>query len=152
MNSRLTFHSPDGSWGLNNGYDMKKVPSELYGALWKLKDYEDTGLQPDQIEQMNDLYLDKCEEVNELEKQLEELHRTAGQRSDWIPCSERLPEENEVVILTFRNGAGLHVGEATYKKKMFFYVTDTGFGYYEEVYKSPIAWQPLPKPYGGKEL
>lgn len=64
----------------------------------------------------------------------------------WIPCSERLPEENEVVILTFRNSAGLHVGEATYKKKMFFYVTDTGFGYYEEVYKSPIAWQPLPKP------
>lgn len=77
MNSRLTFHSPDGSWGLNNGYDMKKVPSELYGALWKLKDYEDTGLQPDQIEQMNDLYLDKCKEVNKLRRQIRELRMAA---------------------------------------------------------------------------
>ena len=25
---------------------------KLYGALWKLKDYEDTGVSPDEIERM----------------------------------------------------------------------------------------------------
>lgn len=75
---RLTFHNPDGSWGLNNGHDIKKVPGELYGALCKLKDYEDTGLQPDQIEQMNDLYL----EINELQRQIRELRMEAGQEGE----------------------------------------------------------------------
>lgn len=30
----------------------KKIWEKLYGALWKLKDYEDTGLSPDEIERM----------------------------------------------------------------------------------------------------
>ena len=68
----------------------------------------------------------------------------------WVPCSERLPEENQTVMLTFKNSAGLHVGEATYKNNMFFYITDTEFGYYEEVYKNPIAWRSLPAPYQPK--
>lgn len=65
----------------------------------------------------------------------------------WIPCAEKKPKENEEVMLTFKNSAGLHVGEATYKQDMFFYITDTVFGYYEEVYKNPIAWIPKLKPY-----
>lgn len=65
----------------------------------------------------------------------------------WIPCVEKKPKENEEVMLTFKNSIGLHVGEATYKHDMFFYITDTAFGYYEEVYKNPIAWMPKLKPY-----
>lgn len=65
----------------------------------------------------------------------------------WIPCnSDKKPKENEVVELTFFNSAGIHVGEATYKGNAYFYVTDTTFGYYEEQYDNPIAWQPLLKP------
>ena len=30
----------------------EKVWQKLYGALWKLKDYEDTGVSPDEIERM----------------------------------------------------------------------------------------------------
>jgi hypothetical protein len=30
----------------------EKVWEKLYGVLWKLKDYEDTGLCPDEIERM----------------------------------------------------------------------------------------------------
>ncbi|MDE6313186.1 MAG: hypothetical protein K2M46_06130 [Lachnospiraceae bacterium] len=37
--ARLTYKNKNGTWGLNNGYDMHKVPKELYGVLWKLKDY-----------------------------------------------------------------------------------------------------------------
>lgn len=59
---RLTFKESDGTWGLNN-YDIKKVPRELYGAICKLKDYEETGLSPDQIAELDELYHEKCEEL-----------------------------------------------------------------------------------------
>ena len=49
---RLTYKNPNGTWGLSNGYDMKKIPGELYGALWKLREYEETGLNPEQIKEI----------------------------------------------------------------------------------------------------
>ena len=91
--------------------------------------------------------------IDTIEALSEKLSTANMERSEryysggWIACKDRLPKENEVVILTFQNSAGIHVGEATYKNNLFFYVTDTEFGYYEEVYKNPIAWQPLPQPY-----
>ncbi len=51
---RLTYHNPDGNWGLSN-MDIKKVAKELYGAVCKLKDYEDTGYTPDEIDELADL-------------------------------------------------------------------------------------------------
>ena len=39
---RLTWKKENGEWGLH-GYDIKKVPTELYGTLCKLKDYEELG-------------------------------------------------------------------------------------------------------------
>ncbi len=83
----------------------------------------------------------------------EAVHRVVGRAKNqgWIPCSSSvMPKENEEVRLTFKNSAGFHTGEATYKNKMFFYVTDTQFGYYEEVYKNPIAWKPKDAPYQPK--
>lgn len=66
----------------------------------------------------------------------------------WIPLTaDSVPDEGQVVDITFRNSAGIHVGEATYKKEKFFYVTDTVFGYYEEQYENVLAWKPRPKPY-----
>jgi hypothetical protein len=32
----------------------EKVWEKLYGALWKLKDYEETGLSPDQVSELQD--------------------------------------------------------------------------------------------------
>lgn len=54
--ARLTYKNPDGTFGLNNGYDMQKVPTELYGAIWKLKNYEETGLDPERVEEINDFF------------------------------------------------------------------------------------------------
>ena len=89
-----------------------------------------------------------CEYQNENAILQDEL---LADKSGWIPCSSgTMPKENEKIMLTFKNSAGLHVGEATYKNKMFFYVTDTEFGYYEEVYKNPIAWKPKDAPYQPK--
>ncbi len=49
--SRFTFKNPDGSWGLVNG-NVSEVPYELYGAMYKLKDYEETGLNPEEVEEL----------------------------------------------------------------------------------------------------
>lgn len=58
---RLTEKKDSGHWILRGipWDDLKpgavlteKVWEKLYGALWKLKDYEDTGLSPDEIERM----------------------------------------------------------------------------------------------------
>lgn len=67
---RLTWKNPDGTWGLKN-MDIKEVPSKLYGAVCKLKDYEETGLMPEQIVEMDELYTEKCKEVAKLQKELE---------------------------------------------------------------------------------
>lgn len=75
--ARLTYKNPDGTFGLNNGYDMQKVPTELYGAIWKLKNYEETGLDPETLKEIDKLYLEKCEEVNRLTVELEEYKCTA---------------------------------------------------------------------------
>lgn len=82
--TRLTYKNPNGTFGLNNGYDMHKIPTELYGAIYKLKDYEETGLSPQeimeykelgvapvQLKEIDRLYWEKCKEVNRLAAELE---------------------------------------------------------------------------------
>lgn len=50
----LTKSKPDGSWSVigSNGKEIpwKAIPKELYGALCKLRDYEQTRLTPRAIE------------------------------------------------------------------------------------------------------
>lgn len=111
--TRLTYKNSDGTWGLNNGYDMHKISSELYGALWKLKDYEETGLEPgeieaykelgvapEQIREVSKLYLEKCMEVNKLRAELKEFapNTNVGNKDGWIPVEEGLPEERDSIF------------------------------------------------------
>ena len=57
----------------------------------------------------------------------------------WIPCSERLPEEERYVLVTASNGA---VTEAKYWQKERIWVKGLSI-------VSVTAWMPLPEPYGG---
>ena len=50
----------------------------LYGALFKLHDYEDIGLEPDEVREM-------------------------AERNSWIPIEEALPEPGEYVLVSFSN-------------------------------------------------
>lgn len=87
--NRLTMMDSQGNWRLK-GVEWRQLQEgeiitrhmaeKLYGALYKLKAYEDTGLTPEKIVEMDMLYAEKCKELAE---------RSNG----WIPCSERLPEE-----------------------------------------------------------
>lgn len=65
----------------------------------------------------------------------------------WTKCIEKLPTENERVLITFANSVGIHVTESTYKDNKFYYTAETDNGYYEEVFSAVIAWQSLPTPY-----
>lgn len=58
---RLTKNYPSGSWGIDGDID---------NAVLKLAAYEDTGLTPEEVQQMR-----------------------------WIPVEERLPEEKQRVIV-----------------------------------------------------
>lgn len=57
----------------------------------------------------------------------------------WIPCSERLPEENQNVIACFAHGT---VTELRFYDKKFHGIYD-----YDE--KVIVAWQPLSEAYHG---
>ena len=179
---RLTETDKCGNWGL------KEIPWEnllvgtpitwdtyaaLYGALFKLKDYEDTGLSPDEVVEINDF---EKSQVSCLLKQLNEEQRNHC----WIPVEERLPEEEAPVWVTVKHSSwisnygsdfipkeewGYHPeSSGTYKGKY-----EEGIWWYEDeenewircdeepneardlgaVYDTVIAWQPLPEPYKG---
>ena len=61
----------------------KEIYEKLYGALWKLMEYEDTGLDPQQIRELDKLYAELCKELAKYR---------------WIPVTERLPEKRKNCI------------------------------------------------------
>lgn len=73
--NRITFKNSDGTWGVN-GINIKQIPEVLYWAACKLRDYENTKLEPSQIEEMDRLYQEKCEEVARLRRENKKLERS----------------------------------------------------------------------------
>lgn len=71
----------------------------------------------------------------------------------WIPCSQKLPEEETIYLVTFASG---QVGTSSWHKDtkhnrgFDMYMTgiceDDSFKYF-----GVIAWMPLPEPYKGKD-
>ena len=117
----------------------KKVSERLYGALCKLRDYEDTGCIPDGIADLVENY---AKAMTLLASQIEE--------HSWIPVEERLPEEDEYVLMSFENFTLPIIGR--YEKD-----NDGGGAWYvgdadgcdtcssQDLFVN--AWMPLPKPY-----
>ena len=56
----------------------------------------------------------------------------------WIPCSERLPEDNTDAIICFHNG---EITEMRYLGNEIFQ------GIYKHTTKAIVAWMPLPETY-----
>ena len=59
---------------------------------------------------------------------------------EWIPVSERLPEENGRYIVTTRDDEEIYVTTSYYQNDEY------GFFSNEEI----MAWMPLPEPYNGE--
>ena len=70
-----------------------QVWEKLYGALWKLKDYEETGLMPDKVLELNEETQEQARAMLErVAKLSDEIEKMKGQeRQQWIPVTERLP-------------------------------------------------------------
>ena len=51
--SKLIYRDPNGNWGVK-GVPWAEIPDGLYGALYKLKDYEETGISPAQARTLTD--------------------------------------------------------------------------------------------------
>lgn len=62
--------------------------------------------------------------------------------NEWIPCSERLPEVDQMVLATEEEG----VIFCTYE---YFY--GYGYGFYP-IHGNVTAWMPLPEPYIRKKV
>ena len=142
---RLTQKDEQGNWclkgvsweQLHEGQVITKpLRKQLYGALWKLMEYEDTGLAPEEIKALN---------AN---------RKTSEHR--WIPVEERLPEEEGKYLVTFAVDEKVRlVGYGCCQKDIL--GNNIGFGWYDlyrGIYfsgKAFIAWQPLPEPYRPEE-
>lgn len=149
--SRLTERDRQGHWRLKKlNWDnirpgeriTKEVWEILYGALYKLLKYEDTGLDPDQIREMDKMYLKKCREVNKLEGRLKLWN--AG----WTPVEMRLPDPDEYVLVSFENFSLPMIGRYTVDDD------DSGTFWIGDEEESFVqhdlfvnAWMPLPEPY-----
>lgn len=134
---RLTHKDEQGNWALkgvkrSDLYEGRTITKELfeklYGALWKLMEYEDTGLTPEEIE-----------ELNKFENSNGELLLKEIAKHEWIPVEDRLPKEDRAVLIC-REGGAQDVG--WYEENVWW----TGFSH-ADIKSDIVAWQPLPKPY-----
>ena len=105
----------------------KEVGEKLYGALHKLLDYEEAGLNPDEV------------------KSLKEENR-------WILTSRKMPEEDGRYLVAFKHDAKVYlVGYGSCQKTVLGYPVGHGWynlqtaDYYAE--DSIIAWRSLPESY-----
>ena len=150
---RLTEKNKQGNWGLKGvpwralhegSVITENMRWRLYGALWKLKDYEDTGLSPNEVEELKDFY------KNPLNTAVPVLGQEKDKR--WIPVEEQLPEDNNYILLSFANFSLPMVGryEADQKGGAFYLgdndEQDTCIS--ENLFVN--AWMPLPEPYEGE--
>ena len=81
---------------------------------------------------------------NDIREMLDELEDMPSAQQ-WIPCSERLPENDELVLVTDDSGGVKTVdvdrcGQYECSKKRFWYYT-----------QNAVAWMPLPEPWKGEE-
>lgn len=111
------------------GYNLNRGV-HMWQAIDRLAEYEDLGVTPEQIREIDRLYAEKCREVAELK------------RYKWIPVDERLPEERDTVLISTDTGtyAGIYFCDEWYRENMYCYdsmLRATGV----------MAWMPLPERY-----
>lgn len=139
-----------------NGGGCTKDMCDFSAAVCeKLAAYEDTGLDPERIREIDRLYSEKCRELAEERK-----------KHEWIPCSERLPEDcdnrfymcvvenhedDPPMFCQYEEEYGFGFWNDIYDERTLGFV-DSEFKTNEELgYEKVIAWMPLPEPYKENE-
>ena len=75
----LTFIEPDGTWGIV-GMNESNKDQKMYSVACKLRDYEKTGLQPDEVERLKNDSVNSL--INMLEKEAERIRDEAIENID----------------------------------------------------------------------
>lgn len=145
--SRLTIKDEQG-WGVKGMPWSSLYPGstitldiwdKLYDAIKKLMEYEDTGLDPEDVKRLDD-FPQTAIVLGKLNKE-QRKHR-------WIPVEEQLPEDEDYILLSFSNFSVPLVGryEADEDGGGAYYVGDdetscVRHGLFVN------AWMPLPESY-----
>lgn len=109
---------------------------EKYSGATQFKDGTGENIMYAHAEIAHDVISEVIDKINEQQK-----------FGEWIPCSERLPDESGTYIVNAIENNIIHVTFAKWMKRMKKWEL-TGSRSYWKV----IAWQPLPEPYQpGKE-
>lgn len=118
----------------------KEVGEKLYGALCKLRDYEDTGCSPDDVEHLNDFTQNEAGRLLQKLNAEEKKHR-------WIPVEERLPELGEYVLISFSNFSVPAIGRYDEDEEggAWFIGDETESLVSQDMFVN--AWMSLPEPY-----
>ncbi|MEG0794140.1 MAG: hypothetical protein RR275_09275 [Lachnospiraceae bacterium] len=128
---RLTKLDGNGNWHIE-GVGLGECNVKLYDALCKLKNYEDTGLSPEEINDLNTFDGSQAIMATARLQREQRKHR-------WIPVSERLPETEygyADVIVSMDDG---YVCSTDFTDK-------SGFNLWEDS-GEVVAWMPVPEPY-----
>lgn len=129
-----------------NSWEYKRLLIERVGS------YEDTGLTPDQIREIDRMYTDLSREVQQYREigTVEECREAREQiGAKWIPVEECLPEDDRYILLSFSNFSGPEIGRYEVDEEGgAFYVGDNdascvNYGLFVN------AWMQLPDPCEG---
>lgn len=126
MRNRLT-HKRES--GIKTGYWSPNKKQEL---IDRLAEYESTGLSPEQLKNVDAAYKELSKEVA---------------KCRWIPVEERLPDDDEYILVSFSNYPIPDIGRYEWDEEGgAFYPRDDETSYVQ--YGLFVnAWMPLPKNY-----
>lgn len=123
---------------ITENVSKRELIALFYRNLWAqadlyqyLKSYEETGITPEQIREIDKLYAEKCRELEEERK-----------KHEWIPCSEKLPEESGKYEVTAYNGYRYQTTQVRWQPKLKSWSLSGAMAYWKI-----IAWKHLPEPY-----
>mgnify|MGYP001863449407 CR=1 FL=1 len=119
-------------------YSCDFMDDGVYIGMNRLREYEDTGLTPEQIIEMDKMYTELAKEVMQLRKKFN--------NDRWIPVEKRLPDVTEGTEDPDCPEFNVMIKGASRSTTLKYSWDGTWFddnGYLYDV----IAWQPLPEPY-----
>lgn len=124
----------------------------LQHILATLAAYEDTGLTPDRIREIDRLFAEKCRQLAVLTENFKALSKSHNERMDaeehgcsgWIPVTEHLPNTSGKFEVTIKGSKGKrYVDMCDFQKDAF---PDWRWGGRYNA-KRVIAWKARPIPY-----